>query len=268
MNWPSLPALAFCAFCFVHDLAGAPSFPLQPGERLSYRVSWAIVPGAGEIKIEAANEKNSAVPQLRVITTTNTRRLAKVLLPFKAKAESLFDLQTGRLVSLHETSTSRGKESEHRVTFDYPAREARYDSVVKAEPVRNLPMPAGEPSDLIMALMQTRSWALQPGESRDSLVLFDDDFYELTIHALRYEDVRTSLGSFRTLVLEPRMEKTPPKGMFKRGSTVQVWIAQTDHRLPVKFQVDFKIGTGVAVLESYEMPTPSTAPADAKNPRP
>ena len=44
------------------------------------------------------------------------------------------------------------------------------------------------------------------------------------------ENVRTPLGKFKALVLEPRMEKTPPKGMFKKGSTVHVWIALEDTR--------------------------------------
>jgi hypothetical protein len=129
-----------------------------------------------------------------------------------------------------------------------------------------LAIPSGNPTDLIMGLLQTRSWDLQPGQKRDVLVLFDDDFYELTIHMARYEDVQTKMGRFKTIVLEPRMDKTPPKGMFKRGSSVRVWIAQNNHRLPVKFEVEFKIGTGTATLESYQGPAVAPPP-DAKDPR-
>jgi hypothetical protein len=117
-----------------------------------------------------------------------------------------------------------------------------------------------------MGLLQTRTWDLQPGQQRDALVLFDADFYELTLHALRFESVRTGLGEFRALVLEPRMERTEPKGMFKRGSTVRVWIAQDAHRLPVKFEVEFKIGTGTATLEAYEAPPPAASHAPDSRP--
>ena len=34
-----------------------------------------------------------------------------------------------------------------------------------------------------MSLVQTRGWDLKPGEERDALVLFDNEFYELSIHA-------------------------------------------------------------------------------------
>ena len=60
---------------------------------------------------------------------------------------------------------------------------------------------------------------------------------------------------FRTLVLVPRMEKTPPLGMFKRGSTVRVWIETDDDRhLPVRFEVGFRFGVGTATILDYKPP--------------
>jgi len=257
-----LPLLLPCA------LRAEPlALPLADGEHFTYRVSWAIVPGAGEIKIEARKDPNSHDPRLLVTTTTATRRLARLLLPFDADSESIFDLNSGKLLSLHESTLQRGRKSEHSVKFDYGTRWAVYAPQDPAQPTRTIPLPEGNPFDLIMGLLQTRTWTMKEGEARDALVLFDDDFYELTIHAVRHEDVDTELGTFSTLVLEPRMEKTPPKGMFKRGSSVRVWIAQDPHRLPVKFEVEFKIGTGTATLVDYDAPS-SQRVAGAEAPRP
>ncbi|MSU47777.1 MAG: DUF3108 domain-containing protein [Opitutus sp.] len=239
--------------------AAAPTPPMHDGERLTYRVSWAIVAGAGEIKLAARQITSAEGTRLVVTQSTTTRRLAKMLLPFEAEAASTFDVKTGRLLTLHEKSSTRSKKAEHTVSFNYDSRIATYLSAKAPNEPRPLPIPAGDPTDLMMGLLQTRTWDLKPGEKRDALVLFDDDFYELTIHMLRYEDVRTPLGMFRTIVLEPRMDKTAPQGMFKRGSTVRIWIAQDRHRLPVKFEVEFKIGTGTATIESYE-PSPSAPP--------
>ena len=249
---------------------GAPSFPLQDGEHLSYRVSWAIVAGAGEIKVEA--HLDPAVPDRLVVTTTTaTRRLARLLLPFEATANSVYDLASGKLQSLDEASTVRAKQTSHQVAFDYASRAAIYTPHGEKSVPRTLALPAGDPTDLILGLLQTRSWNLKPGESRDALVLWDDEFYELTVHAVRDEEVGTPLGKFNTIVLEPRMEKTAPKGMFKRGSSVRVWITQDDRRLPVKFEVEFKIGTGTATLDAYQPPLSARLAAvtpDAKDPRP
>jgi hypothetical protein len=243
-------------------LPASPALPLQDGEQLTYRVSWAIVPGAGEIRIAA--RQDIATKHLIVTTNTATRRLAKMLLPFEAEANSVFDFETGRLLSLRESNVTKNKRSEHTVTFDYASRMATYKGGNPTDKPRQLSIPPGDPTDLMMGLLQTRTWDLKPGQKRDALVLFDDDFYELTIHMARYEAVETPAGKFRTMVLEPRMDKTPPKGMFRRGSSVRIWIAQDAHRLPVKFEVEFKIGTGTAILESYQEPP---TPRNASNPR-
>lgn len=260
-------SLAMCA-----TLSGSwvhAGLPVREGERLTYRVSWAVVSGAGEITVSTQREDSPEGPRLLITTTTATRKLARLLLPFDAEAKSLFDLQTGRLISLQEKSTQRNKQSEHQVTFDHTARRATYLGSKSASQPLVLEMPPGDPTDMIMGLLQTRTWDLQPGEKRDALVLFTNDFYELTIYHTRDEKVRTPLGTFDTMVLEPRMEKTPPKGMFKRGSTARVWIARDERRLPVKFEVEFKIGTGTATLESYQAaPTPASVPKNATDSRP
>jgi len=262
--------LIFLAALLVPALHASQPLPMNDGERLTYRVSWAIVPGAGEIKLEAQRVASPDGPRLVVSQSTATRGLAKMLLRFEAQATSTFDVKTGQLLTLHEKSTTRNKRADHSVRFDHSARIAHYLKPPAAEP-RPLIIPAGDPTDLMMGLLQTRTWDLKPGEKRDALILFDDDFYELSIHMLRYEDVNTPFGTFRTMVLEPRMDKTPSKGMFKRGSSVRIWIAQDRLRLPVKFEVEFKIGTGTATLEKYEGGAAAAVPPaslDAKNPRP
>lgn len=227
---------------------------LHPGEVFHYKVAWAVLPGAGEITIAVSDDVLDGAKRLKVATTTRTRGLARLFMKFEATGESYFDEQTGRCVLLHELSHVKKKTSEHYVTFDYERRTALYTPGNWTTESRELTMPEGRPTDLITQLISTRAWHLQPGEKRDALVLFDDEFYELTIHAERFETITTPLGSFRTLVLAPRMEKTPPKGMFKRGSAVRVWISQDERHLPVRFEVEFSVGTGTATLTHYTPP--------------
>jgi len=96
----------------------------------------------------------------------------------------------------------------------------------------------------------------RPAQQRDALVIFKDQFYPLTIRAEEdFDYVLSSMGLFKAIVLVPRMEKTPPLGMFKNGSTVRVWIETNDsRRLPVRFEVGFRIGTGTATIMSYTPP--------------
>ncbi len=240
---------------------------LQPGESFAYRVGWGLFYGAGEIKI-AADLPAGQPGRLRVRTTTRTRGLAHSIYEFEAAAESIFDLATGRLLFISEKSSAETKHTETRRTFDYQEHSFRYTDTLRPERSRALPLPSGEPLDLITSLLQTRTWNLPLGGHRDVLAVFDDELYELTVYAERYEEITTSLGTFNTLVLVPRMEKGPPKGMFKRGSTVRVWISQDERHLPVRFKVDFKFGAGTATLTQYEPPAPPVIADHAPVPHP
>ena len=229
---------------------------LQAGEELTYSVRWAVLPGAGQIHIAANRQMVDGAPALNITTTTETRGIARTLLTFKANSESIFDVRTGRIVALHESSVTRSKQKDYSLKFDYRNRQAMF-TPKEAESTRPLDLPEGEPADLITTLMKTRLWDLEVGQSRDALVSYRDEFYLLTVHATRLERVKTPLGEFETVVLEPRMDKTPPKGMFKRGANVRVWVSRDGTRLPVRFQVEFKLGTGVATLVKYTPPTPA-----------
>ena len=239
----------------------ARALPVLPGEELQYRVAWALLPGAGEIRLSAERQEDPAGPRLRVVTQTRTLGLARMLLPFEARATADFTLADGRLRWLREETRQRGEQRAHQVVFDYPAGLALWTADDTSGATRALPLPPGEPSDMILGLLRTRDWNLEPGGQRDALVLFNDEFYELTIHCTGRETVETPLGRFITRVLEPRMERTAPKGMFRRGGTVRVWIADDRWRLPVRFTVEFKVGRGVATLTGHRPPPTDAPPA-------
>ena len=186
------------------------------------------------------------------------------MFPFAAQSESIYDRQTNRLTVHTENSASNKKKTNIAAEFDYAKSSMMFTDFMNSANNATFPIPEGNINDLISSLVQTRNWDLRPGEKRDLNVLFEKEIYELTIYALHYEKIKTNLGTFNTLVYEPRMEKTPPKGMFKRGSAVHVWISQDGQRLPVRFEVEFKFGAGVATLINYQPPRSATPTVEAE----
>jgi hypothetical protein len=237
--------------------------PVSPGEEFAYRVSWGVFSRAGEIGITAHRETDDRQPCTVVVTTTSTRGFLRGLYPFDARAESVFNNLTGRMLVHTEQSTAKQKPSNTTLTFDYRTGTADYRNEINPEKSESVKLPPGDPMDLITCLVQTRTWNMKPGDARDVLVMFEEEPYQLTFHALGYEDVETPLGTFKTLVIEPRMERTAPKGMFKRGSNVRVWISQDEKHLPVKFEVEFKFGVGVSTLIRYTPPPPASVTSDS-----
>ncbi len=227
---------------------------LAPGEAFKFKVGFAFFTNAGEITISARAETDDKKPCLLVVTNTNTRGFARAFYPFDARADSVYILENGHMVAHTERSIQGKKATDTMLAFDYEKRTADFKNVYHPDRNQVVPLPPGDPMDLISTLVQARSWNMKPGEKIDALVMFEEEPYELTFHAEGYEKVKTPLGTFNTLVIVPRMEKTPPKGMFKRGSTVRVWISQDERHLPVKFEVEFKFGSGVATLVKYDPP--------------
>jgi hypothetical protein len=46
-----------------------------------------------------------------------------------------------------------------------------------------------------------------------------------------------------------------PKGMFRKGAEVRVWVSTDRERLPLRFEVSLKVGTAYATLSNYQAPT-------------
>lgn len=253
------PLLALLLTALATIPAHAANLPLRAGEKFTFRVGWGIFLHAGEISVAAKADRSDNKPELVISTQTTTRGMLSKLFAFEARAESVFDVGTGRMLFHTEKSSSGRKNTSTLLQFDYAKSTAAYSDLIDSSKNQTVPIPADDhPLDLIGSLIATRDWNLREGEKRDVNVIFEEEIYELTIYAARTEKLRTPLGTFNTMVYEPRMEKTPPKGMFKRGSAVRVWISQDGERLPVRFEVEFKFGAGVATLTQYEAPAAVT----------
>lgn len=246
----------------------APSVPgraepvaIRPGESFTFHVGWGILGHAGDIVVSAHSDPD--LPRLLVTTTTSSRGVIRALYPFDGDATCAFDTADGRLIEARAQTQARSKRTDASIIMRYEEAVAAYTDFVDPKNSKLVPLPPGEPMDFITSLIQTRAWDLQPGQSRPALVLFDDEFYALVITAGRIEKIDTPSGRRRALLLKPHMDGEP-KGMFKRGGAVKVWISDDDQKLPLRFEVKLKVGTATAVLADYH---PPAASADA-NPRP
>jgi hypothetical protein len=226
---------------------------LRAGESYSYRVSWGPFYGAGEIKLAAANDTTNGLDRLRITTRTSSRGVIRVFFPFDGAGDSFFDQRDGRLLEAHATTQARSDKTDASILFDYRTAKAVYTDHLKPKRNTTLAVPEGQFSDFITTLIQARQWNLSPGQSREVHVLFDNEFYHLNITAERIEKISTANGKKSALLLIPRMVGKP-KGMFRKGGEVRVWIADDATRLPLRFEVKLQVGTAVALLTAHTEP--------------
>jgi len=238
--------------------AAAPFTAFRNGEAFTYRVGYAIFGRAGEVIIAAQDQDLNGTSVMRVTTDTRSRGIVRGFYTFDNKAEVLIEKASGRMLLVRESGADPKRASDSEIVLDYTSRRAKFTDHVRPERNAEIPIPDGDPVDLISALVQTRDWNLRPGEKRDLLVQFGRNFYPLSIHAERYEEIRTPLGTYRTLLLVPRME-SDAKGLFRKGGEIKVWISQDASSLPVKMQLKLKFGTTTLLLSGYKSPASGTA---------
>lgn len=262
-----LPSLLVSGLLLASSAAAAPFTAFRDGETFTYRVGFAFFSHAGDIIISAKDDRSEGRDHVLVTTDTRSNGFVRGLYAFDNLAVVRIDRPTSRLLEVRDTGADPKRATDNRLEIDYTQRLACYTDKVRPEKSLNTPLPEGDPIDLISALVQTREWNLKPGEHRDVVVNFEEEFYELAIYADHYEEVRTPLGRYKTLVLIPVMEKNP-KGLFKRGGQIKVWIAQDGSRLPVKMQLKLKIGSATLLLAKYDGAAPGNAPATAPATKP
>lgn len=236
----------------------ADGLALRPGEYLAYRVSWSLLGKAGEIEVSArAAADKSPAPCTEVLVRTASAGLARALYAFDGEVRSLFDATDGKLLSATATTRSKRKRTEASITLDHSTSRAAYVDHLDARRNTSVPLPTSPPQDLVTCLIESRDWFSQPGDKRAVSVLFDNQFYDLTLQAVRFERVQTEDGRRDALLVVPRMERNP-RGLFKRGGEIRVWLDRAPPHLPVRFEVETKAGTAVALLTDYRPPLPSS----------
>jgi hypothetical protein len=243
-------------------LQASPYSAFKDGEKFTYRASWGLFTKAGEIKIRAAKETLNGKPVFRLTVVTETKGVVSGFYRYEDTAEALIDAETGRIISSTEQASNSEKLSDAITRFDYVKRLAVHEDKLRPGRNREFAIPEGDAIDLISALVQTRDWAKEPGIKRDALIFAGRDIYPVTIYAEGYERVYTPKGEQEALVLVPRMEKDAPRGIFKKGGEIKVWVSRNAERLPIKMQLKLKFGTASLHLTEHSI---ATQPAASQN---
>ena len=247
-------------FLILFSYANASAYnAFRDGESFRYKVSWGMFSNAGEIKVSARREMHADRPAFRITMVTSTRGVVRGLYSYDDTAEALIDVESGRLITATEVVENGERSINSTTTFDYGSRLALHRDV--ARPGRNvdIPIPDGEPIDLLSALIGARNWDAAPGDKRASLIFAGRDVYPVNIYADRIETIEYRKKSVEALLLLPRMENGSPRGIFKRGGEIRVWLARDGERLPIRMQLKLPFGTAQLALVEHTV----TAPAQA-----
>lgn len=242
---------AFATTLGAADSAAAPVAPasfLRLGEALEFRLSWGVFSNSGTTRIATQPVMQDGESRVRVKVVTKSRGVVNTLFPVLNDASSLIDPATARPIAITVNGQAGKRKTSTETRFDYAKNEVRHTDSVKPSRSATSPLPAEPAYDLMVAALRTRAWNLKVGESRTIQISSAGEFYSLEVTAIAEGKVETPAGEFDAVVLEPR-QLGPPKGFFKKGGALKIWVSRGDKPQVVRFDTKTIAGNVSAVLQ-------------------
>ena len=210
-------------------------------EKLIYSLSWTGIP-VGTATQEIVEEGDAR----RIVSTARSNDWLSAFFPVNDRTDSFTTKEEpfpGKSfyfrMQIREGSRSRDRE----ITFDQAAGKAVYKDRIKNKRAE-ISIPENT-YDIYSSFMHARFLDLQIGKSAHINVLDGKKFQRIEIRVLRKERVRTPVGEFDTIAIEPMVR---PEGVFEGKKGATIWLTDDERRIPVKAQTKVIVGSVTAVL--------------------
>ena len=231
----------------------APAMPppastfLRPGETVVLRLSYGLISNAGETRFETVPEDTPEGPRIRVKVSTTSKGIVETFYPLRNNSESLIDALNARPLFI-KTEGKEGKRTTSQTTiFDYEKGIVEHTDHIRPKRSGTAQLPEFPVFDLMVTMMQARTWNMHAGEKRTVVCSFADEFYTLEVTALEEDEIKTPAGRFNVIVLEPK-QVGELKGFFKKGGAMKFYISRGKRPQIVRLDMKTKAGTIVASL--------------------
>jgi len=203
----------------------------------------------GRARIEVVPTTDST--QFVVRTTAKANETIQSWYPVRDTVESWVSVATGLPVRFHKRLNEGSYSASVLMTFDRPGKSVRVRGGQKkgGSPDTLVEIPP-DVHDLLSAFQAIRAADdLVPGTSVQ-LPIVDNRkvFPNVEIACLRRETLETDHGTFKTLVIEPRLHGD---ALFKSKGKLRIWLTDDDRRMPVLMKSEIKLGTIRAELVSH-----------------
>jgi hypothetical protein len=214
----------------------------QDGERMHMTLAWLRVVGGSAVISIAPEQKG----RLRITTLATSNAFFSKIFKVRDEIESVVESDTLSTVRYHKILQERSKQKEEITVVDLDRNVA----VRKGKEVA-VTRPIYDPLSIIFLL---RKLELAPGRTYSYNILADGKVYPVAVVVGAREVIRTDAGVFRTILVEPKMNKG---GIFRdENSRLQIWFSDDERHIPVRIRSEIPAGSITATLRLYEAPAP------------
>jgi Protein of unknown function (DUF3108) len=221
----------------------AANLPFQPGEKLTYAISWSNLIQAGTAVMEVSEEKKADGEILyRLISTAHSSRLLSKFYTVSDTIESVFDTKNLRPVSFRLDQSHGKRKKKREMTFNYKEDMVTVfsDGQQSAYPV---PADIQDPLSSLYYVRTKQDFII--GKPIIVNVHEDDRNWAVEVYVLGKEKLKTPFGEINTIKV-----KTYPKyeGVFQNKGEIYIWLTDDARKIPVLMKSTISIGSIVSTL--------------------
>lgn len=225
------------------------SAPWMKGERLEYELSWGfITAGYATIEVKPRNDGKS---EIYTYATAN-----KTVNKFYPVHDTVYTLvrNKGLMTDVFRKSLHEGTfHNKSLIRFDRNAKRALLSDTVFKDPVKHVVKRSADTSvtieglehSIMSAFYLVRTLPLKEGATSRFSAVSGKKRYELKVIVHKRETIKTDLGSFKTVKVEPVLDGD---GIFNSSGRIFIWFTDDEKRIPVLMQCEIALGSIKAEL--------------------
>jgi hypothetical protein len=229
--------------------------PYQPGERLTYNVSFSNFPTAAHVELFNAGRGNYfSLEGLQLNAHVETTGVVNAALySINNDYVTYVDPKSGLPYHSQEVIREGGRTADTSRDYNLP---------VGVSAIPNKVTFSG-PYDFLSALYRLRALPLAEGASYFLVVRHDVEQYEVELKVRGRQLVKTNVGSFNTILTQLHVKNNSRANSYN----VRIYFSDDERHVPVLITAKHKVGEIRAELASSELPATPPAPKVAEPPK-
>jgi hypothetical protein len=210
------------------------SFPLK--QTLTYAVDWRVFPaGTAVIRFEADGSREN------LTASADTSGAINLLYHVSDRFQSSFDRTNGCTDDFNKQTVEGRRQVTSTLHLDYTKNLSILDEKnLVTKKVKHLESPvSGCLTDLLTGVFYASSQPIALGHSFVLPVVDAMSIVPVTMKVEGREEIKTPLGSFKTLRVQP----TAGAGVVKNRGNIWIWYTDDERHLPVQMRARLFWGT-------------------------
>jgi hypothetical protein len=221
--------------------------PFQPGEKLTFQLSWTIIP-AGKSTLEVLPmETINGVKAYHFLLTAESNDFVDVFYKVRDRIDAYVDADVTHSLLYKKKQNEGNSHRDIVVKFDWGNQKAQYTNFKeKLAPIDILP----GSFDPLSAFYFIRMVDFKGKSTIECPVTDGKECIVGRLSVIKRETIQVKSGTYDTYLIEPEIKHIG--GVFEKSkdAKIQLWVTADKRKIPVKIKSKVVVGSFVGELVS------------------